>query len=165
MMGPAKWDRELIADPTPQRPRLHEPQMMRVRRAPSADKAGLCSNELEVRTIAVTAGFTQRKCALIDVPGDGIIHPPFSLCGCGSRLNPNLNYSRFWRRGWHRPRGRRLRILAGAALGDVKEPAPQMGPAKGERNRLVARCVGNRLVSGIPVALHDARCRDIVRAI
>ena len=31
-----------------------------------------------------------------------------------------------------------------------------MGPAKGERNRLVARCVGNRLVSGIPVALHDA---------
>jgi hypothetical protein len=103
MMGPAKWDRELIADPTPQRPRLHEPQMMRVRRAPSADKAGLCSNELEVRTIAVTAGFTQRKCALIDVPGDGIIHPPFSLCGCGSRLNPNLNYSRFWRRGWHPP--------------------------------------------------------------
>ena len=31
-----------------------------------------------------------------------------------------------------------------------------MRPAKGERDRLVARCVGYRLVSRIPIALHDA---------
>ena len=101
MMGSTERDRKLVADPTPQGARLHEPQMMRVRRAPSADKAGLCSNELEVRTVAVPARFAQRECAFVDVPGDGIIHPPFSLCGCESRLNPNLNHSRFWRRGCH----------------------------------------------------------------
>jgi hypothetical protein len=103
MMGPVQRDGKLIADPAPQGARLHEPQVMRVRRATAADKAWLCSNELEVRTDAVTAGFAQGERTLIDVPGDGIIHPPFSLCGCGSRLNPNFNYSRFWRRGWHPP--------------------------------------------------------------
>jgi hypothetical protein len=103
MMGSTERDGKLIAGPTPQGARLHEPQMMRVRRAPSADKAGLCRNELEVRTVAVTAGFAQRECAFVDMPGDGVVNPPFSLGGCGSRLNPNLNYSRFWRRGWHLP--------------------------------------------------------------
>jgi hypothetical protein len=103
MMGPAERDRKLVADPAPQGPWLHEPQVMRVRRAPSADKAGLCSNELEVRTVAVTAGFAQRERGFVDMPGSGIVHPAFSLCGCGSRLNPNLNHSQFWRRGWHLP--------------------------------------------------------------
>jgi hypothetical protein len=103
MMGSTKRDRKLVADPTPQGARLHEPQVVRVGRAPPADKAGLCSNELEVRTVAVTAGFAQRECAFVDVPRDGIIDSLFSLCGCGSRLNPNLNNSRFWRRGWHLP--------------------------------------------------------------
>jgi hypothetical protein len=103
MMGPVQRDGKLIADPAPQGARLHEPQVMRVRRATAADKAWLCSNELEVRTVAVTAGFAQGERVLIDVPGDGVIHPLFSLCGCGSRLNPNLNHSRFWRRGWHLP--------------------------------------------------------------
>ena len=101
VMGPAERDGKLIADPAPQGAWLHEPQVMRVRRAPSAHKAGLCSNELEVRAVAVTAGFAQGEGVLIDVPGDGVVHPLFSLCGCGSRLNPNLNHSRFWRRGWH----------------------------------------------------------------
>jgi hypothetical protein len=43
-----------------------------------------------------------------------------------------------------------------AALGDVEELAPQMGPAKGERDCLVTRSVRNRLVSRITVAVHDA---------
>ena len=103
MVGAAKRDGKLITDPTAQSARLHEPQVMRVRRAPSAHEAGLRGNDLEVRMVAVTAGFAQGERTLIDVPGDGIIHPPFSLCGCGSRLNPNFNYSRFWRRGWHPP--------------------------------------------------------------
>jgi hypothetical protein len=84
MMGAAKWNRKLIADPTPQGARLHEPQMMWVRRAPSAHKAGLCSNELEVRTVAVTAGFVQGERAFVDVPGGGVVHPPFSLCSSDS---------------------------------------------------------------------------------
>ena len=103
MMGSTERDRKLVADPTPQGPRLHEPQVMRVRRATSAHEAGLRGNELEVRTVAVTAGFAQRECAFVDMPGDGVIHPLLSLCGCGGRLNPNLNHSRFWRRGWHLP--------------------------------------------------------------
>jgi hypothetical protein len=59
MMGSAERDCKLIADPTPQGARLHEPQVVRVRRAPSAQETGLCSNELEVRTVAVAAWFTQ----------------------------------------------------------------------------------------------------------
>jgi hypothetical protein len=46
--------------------------------------------------------------------------------------------------------GNALKSFAGdrrrAALGDVEESAPQMGPAKGERDCLVARSVCNRLV-------------------
>jgi hypothetical protein len=31
-------------------------------------------------------GFAQGERALIDMPGDGVVHPLFSLGGCGSRL-------------------------------------------------------------------------------
>src|ERR1700704_5846847 len=86
MMGAAEWNRELVADPTPQGPRLHEPQVMGVRRAPSAHKAGLRSNELEVRTVAVAARFAQWERALVDVPGSGIVHPLFSLRRRDSRF-------------------------------------------------------------------------------
>jgi hypothetical protein len=57
MVGAAERDGKLIADATPQGPRLHEPQMMRVRRATSADKARLCSNEVQVLSVAVAARF------------------------------------------------------------------------------------------------------------
>src|SRR5207245_10678780 len=42
---------------------------------------------------------------------------------------------------------------SGAVLGDIEEPASQVGS---ERDRLAACCVGNALVGGISVALHDA---------
>ena len=45
---------------------------------------------------------------------------------------------------------------SGAVLGDFEEPASQVGPAESERDRLAACCVGNALVGGISVALHDA---------
>ena len=45
---------------------------------------------------------------------------------------------------------------SGAVLGDIEEPASQVGPAESQRDRLAARCVGNALVGGISVALHDA---------
>src|SRR5260370_1175249 len=44
----------------------------------------------------------------------------------------------------------------GAALSELEEPAPQVGPAEGERDRLAAGGVGDGLVGRIPVALHDA---------
>src|SRR5260370_20346229 len=45
---------------------------------------------------------------------------------------------------------------SGAVLGDIEEPASQVGPAESERDRLAACCVRNALVGGISVALHDA---------
>src|SRR5262249_5023410 len=45
---------------------------------------------------------------------------------------------------------------SGAVLGDIEEPASQVGPVESERDRLAACCVGNALVGGISVALHDA---------
>src|SRR5438128_9119650 len=45
---------------------------------------------------------------------------------------------------------------SGAVLGDIEEPASQVGPAESERDRLAACYVGNALVGGISVALHDA---------
>src|SRR5258706_11680911 len=54
---------------------------------------------------------------------------------------------------------------SGAALGDVEESASQMGPAKGERTRLVARSVRNRPVSRIPVALHAQEAEVGLRVI
>ena len=49
-----------------------------------------------------------------------------------------------------------LAIGAGPPLAMSKKLAPQMGPAEGERDRLAAGCVGDRLVGRISVALHDA---------
>src|ERR1700741_4773982 len=43
-----------------------------------------------------------------------------------------------------------------AAFRDIEEAAPQMRPAERQRNRLVRGGVGNGLVGGIAVALHDA---------
>ena len=88
MMGAAERDRKLIADPTPQGARLHEPQVMRVRGAASAHEAGLRGNEFEVRAVAVAARFTQRERAFVDMPGDGIVHPLISVRGCRNWLNP-----------------------------------------------------------------------------
>jgi hypothetical protein len=62
-MGAAERDRKLVADPTPQGARLHEPQVMRVRGAASAHEAGLPSDEPEMRAIPVAARFIQCKFA------------------------------------------------------------------------------------------------------
>jgi hypothetical protein len=89
MMGAAERDRKLVADSAPQSAWLHEPQMMWVRRPPSAHQARLRGNELQVLSVAVAARFTQGECAFIDVPGYGIVHPLFPLHSCGSRLTPH----------------------------------------------------------------------------
>ncbi len=54
------------------------------------------------------------------------------------------------------PRQRFARDRCWTVLGDVVEAAAQMGPAEGKRDRLASGTVGNGLVGGIAVALHDA---------
>jgi hypothetical protein len=77
MVGAAERNRELVADPAAQRPRLRKSQVMGVRWPASAQEARLRGYELEVRTITIAARFAQREDALIDVPGNGIVHTLF----------------------------------------------------------------------------------------
>jgi hypothetical protein len=76
MMGPAKRDGVLVAGPAAERARLSEPKVMSIRRP--ANQARLRRYDPEVRAIAVAARFVQRKCAFVDVPGNGIPHPLFA---------------------------------------------------------------------------------------
>src|SRR2546423_3755918 len=43
-----------------------------------------------------------------------------------------------------------------AAFGDVEESSAQMRPTEGKHDRLAAGCIGNGLVGGVSIALHDA---------
>ena len=58
MMPPAQRDGELIADLAPESPRLGETQMMRVRRAATADKTRLLGDIANMLAIANTARFS-----------------------------------------------------------------------------------------------------------
>jgi hypothetical protein len=77
MVGSAERNRELVADPAAERPRLGESQMVGVRRPASAQQTRLRGYELEVRTITVATWFAQREGAFIDMPVDGIVHALF----------------------------------------------------------------------------------------
>jgi len=55
MVGAAQRNGEFIADPAPHGSRLHEPQMVSVRRLPSAQKARLRRHELQMGAIAIAA--------------------------------------------------------------------------------------------------------------
>ena len=84
VVGPAKGNRELVADPAAQRSRLGKSQVVGVRRPAAAQEARLGGNELEMRTIAVAAWFAQRESAFIDMPSNRIIHSilgPRAYCG------------------------------------------------------------------------------------
>ena len=69
MMAAAERHRELIADLTAERPRLHEAQMMGVAGRAAADQAGLRSHEPQVLLVAVAARFGDGKRALVDAHG------------------------------------------------------------------------------------------------
>jgi hypothetical protein len=58
MVRTAKRDHELIAYPATQSSRLHEPQVMSVRRLPTAHKARPGRDELQVIRVPVTPWFT-----------------------------------------------------------------------------------------------------------
>ena len=74
MVGAAERNGEFIADPAPHGPRLHEPQMVSVRRLPPAQKARLRRHELQMGAIAIAARFAQGKGAFVDMPENGVVH-------------------------------------------------------------------------------------------
>jgi hypothetical protein len=77
MVGAAKGNGELVADPATPRARLGKLQVVGIRWPAPAHKAWLRGYELQVRTIAVAAWFAQSKSAFIDMPGNSIIHTLF----------------------------------------------------------------------------------------
>jgi hypothetical protein len=59
VMDATERDRELVADPAPERTRLREPKMMGIRRHPAAHKARLSRYEFPVIFVAQADGFAQ----------------------------------------------------------------------------------------------------------
>ena len=74
MVGAAERDGKFIADPAPHGPWLHESEVMGVRGLPSTEKARLRRHELQMGAIAVAARFAQGQRALVNMPGNGILH-------------------------------------------------------------------------------------------
>ena len=66
MVPSTQRDCELIADLATERPGLGKAQMMRVRRAATADKARLLGDMADMLAIANTARFSQQQCAFVD---------------------------------------------------------------------------------------------------
>ena len=80
MVGAAERNGEFVADPTPHGSRLHEPQMVSVRRLPSAQEARLGRYELQMGAIAIAARFAEGKGALVDMPEHGVQGVETSFC-------------------------------------------------------------------------------------
>jgi hypothetical protein len=69
MVTPTQWDDELIADLAPQRPALGKPQMMRIRRAATANQAGLLGHVADVLAVPNPAWFPQGQRSLVNSVG------------------------------------------------------------------------------------------------
>jgi hypothetical protein len=91
MVCAAKGNCELVADPAAQRTWLGKSQMVGIRRSSSADETRLRRDELKMRAIAIAARFAVCKGAFVDMPGDRVVHPLYSVRGCRNWLD------RFWR--------------------------------------------------------------------
>ena len=74
MVGAAQRHRKLVADPAAQGPRLHESEVVGVARLPPTEEAWLRRHELQMGAIAVAARLAQGKGALVDMPGNGVVH-------------------------------------------------------------------------------------------
>ncbi len=66
MVTAAERDGELIADLASQRPKLGKANMVRIRRLPSTDQAGLPRDELQVIFVASSARLGEGQRALVD---------------------------------------------------------------------------------------------------
>ena len=88
MVQPAQRDGELIADSAPERRALRKPQMMRVRRPPTAQQARLQCHEFEVVAIAVAPRFAQGEVSFLDHCRSGVFRGGFRAVGYGKRHRP-----------------------------------------------------------------------------
>jgi hypothetical protein len=89
MVSPAEWHGEFVADLPTKRPRLNVAQMVRVRRAPAADKARLGGDESDMLAVSNTPWLREGENGFIDRFG---ARAPASPCR-GSRFA-----SAAWRR-------------------------------------------------------------------
>jgi hypothetical protein len=64
VMRPAQRHRELIADLAIERTGLHKTQMMRIRRTPTANQAGLFDDMPDMVAITDAAWFSEHRAAL-----------------------------------------------------------------------------------------------------
>jgi hypothetical protein len=74
MVSATKGYDELVTDPASERARLGKSQVVRVGRPASAQQARLRGYEIQVRAIAIAAGFAVCEDAFIDMPGHGVVH-------------------------------------------------------------------------------------------
>jgi hypothetical protein len=72
MVHPAERHRKFVTNLAAQRPGLREPKMMGIAGLASTDKAGLRSDELEMRLVAVTSRFADRQHAFVDAASGGV---------------------------------------------------------------------------------------------
>jgi hypothetical protein len=66
MVAPTQRNRELVADLSSHCPALGKPKVMGVRRAPSADQAGLLGDRADVIAVANAPRFRESECRLVD---------------------------------------------------------------------------------------------------
>ena len=74
MMQSAQRHGELVAHPAPERRGLSKPEMMGIRRSPTAEQARLQCYELEVIAVAVAPRFAQGQVGFVD-PGSARVRP------------------------------------------------------------------------------------------
>ena len=67
VMRPAQRHRELIAHLATERTRLHKTQMMRIRRTPTANQAGLLDDVPDMIAVTNATRFGEFKDALVDL--------------------------------------------------------------------------------------------------
>jgi len=90
-MNTAERYREFIARLPTERARLHEPQVMRIRRLAGAQEAWLEGDVAEMFLVAVATWRTYREHALVDPPG-------LKLVGSVARVDALRAFNRSWQR-------------------------------------------------------------------
>jgi hypothetical protein len=73
VMSSTEWDGELVADLTPHRPGLGEPQVVGICGASPANQTRLRCHEFEVGLVAEPTRLADRKYALVDLGGIGVV--------------------------------------------------------------------------------------------
>ena len=72
VVSPAQWHHELIAHLATERTRLRKTQMMRIRRTPTANQAGLFDDMPDMAAVTNASRFGEFKAPLIDLRCPGL---------------------------------------------------------------------------------------------